>query len=761
MADEQSGFWKRLREGMAHALAGDVIKASGRTPVDPGIIAAAVQGNVNFSVEGASPDTWMGPGQPIAPQHQSARGRAWDYGVGSNLQYTPRSTETTSFSQMRALADGYDLLRLAIETRKDQLAKMEWNVRPKDHAKKADSRCTEVEDFLRFPDREHNWDEWLRAIVEEMLVTDAATIYPQLTRGGKPYKFELFDGTTIKRVIDETGRTPEPPDVAYQQILKGLPAVDYHRDELIYAPRNLRVSKLYGYSPVEQIIMTVNIAIRRQLFQLQFYTEGSVPDLILEVPDTWQPDQVKAFTDWWETKLSGNTAARRAPMFVPKGVKPINTKDGALKDEYDEWLARIICYAFSLPATPFVKQMNRSTSETVQEAALLEGLAPLMTWIANLVNRVIWKYWGYADITFAWVEEDSISTEAQTNINNIKIRNATMTINESRAEDGVDPIEGGDEPMIYTASGAVLLRNILNPPEPPASAIDGAPAAGGKKPAGDQGAAKLEKKKRIKPINRDRKSVRTKRRAIAKVVKAFLADRMPEAVQQIYKAIDVLAKADQKEIDAVLAALEFEGWAVLAGDIEGLIEAVTRDGGAQALMQVGMDDTGITEQVNERALAYAQDRAAEMVGKKWVDGELVDNPNADYAITESTRDLLRSTVAQAIDEQWGIDELASEIEQGNAFSPERADLIARTEVARADMEGSMAGYRESGVVEKKEWLISNDENVCDICEGNAAQGEIGLDDEFESGDDAPPAHPACQCSLAPVVYETAPEDTEQ
>jgi hypothetical protein len=40
-------------------------------------------------------------------------------------------------------------------------------------------------------------------------------------------------------------------------------------------------------SPVEQVQMTVSIALRRQLSQLEYYTAGSVPDAVLGVPPEW------------------------------------------------------------------------------------------------------------------------------------------------------------------------------------------------------------------------------------------------------------------------------------------------------------------------------------------------------------------------------------------------------------------------------------------------------------------------------------------
>ena len=81
--------------------------------------------------------------------------------------------------------------------------------------------------------------------------------------------------------------------------------------------------------------MTVNIAPSRQLWQLDYFTEGSIPDALIGVPQSWTPDQIRQFQDYWDTEFAGESAAR-----------VVQTKEPEHKDEFDEWLARIICYAF-------------------------------------------------------------------------------------------------------------------------------------------------------------------------------------------------------------------------------------------------------------------------------------------------------------------------------------------------------------------------------------------------------------------------------
>ena len=185
------------------------------------------------------------------------------------------------------------------------------------------------------------------------------------------------------------------------------------------------------------------------------------------------------------------------------------------------------------------------------------------------------------------------------------------------------------------------------------------------------------------------------------------------------------------------------------------LATVMADSGQQALMQLGIEhEQGLVNQVHADSVAYAKSRAAEMVGKKWVDGELVDNPDAEWVITDATRDELRGLITRVTTGDLKLTDLPQAIQDATAFSPERAELIARTEVMAANGQGSLASYQSAkaiGINVKKAW--EPDDEACPICLANADQGAIDLDDEFDSGDDAPPAHPNCECVLVPVTEE--------
>lgn len=214
---------------------------------------------------------------------------------------------------------------------------------------------------------------------------------------------------------------------------------------------------------------------------------------------------------------------------------------------------------------------------------------------------------------------------------------------------------------------------------------------------------------------------------------------------------EMLNKVDASEIERILEQIDLSGLVVLADDYQEVYEELAKDGAAVALAQIGVSDERMVTLVNEKAVEWAKARAAEMVGKKLLaDGSLIDNPNAQWVITDATREILNSFVAEAIESGWSNETLADKIQETYAFSDDRAEMIARTETAFSDVQGNMIAYRESGLVDKKQWLASDD--CCDDCE--AIDGKIvDIDDEFVDGVDEPPYHPNCRCDVLPVLAD--------
>ena len=454
------------------------------TPVPQSLVARATAA-LGGAIRGAA-DAWFAPQQPVGPTNQEqAEGRLWDYSTGYNLPIIPRSepgNAGVSFAMLRALADpgqgGFDLVRLAIETRKDQMAGQKWTIKGRDGTDGGD-KARGIEKLFRRPDGSHTFMVWQRMLMEDLLVIDEPTVF--LSPGaGKQRVPKVMDGALLKKLITPEGDTPLPPEPAYQQVVKGVPAAVYSTNDVVCMSRNLRPAHVYGYSPVEQLLVTINIALRRQVSQLEYYTAGSIPDMLASVPPSWSTKQIGEFQAYWDTLMSGNTEERRRLRFVPGEMKPYEPKAGQLKDTYDEWLARLVCYCFSISPQALVAQMNRATAQTAQEQSLAEGLEPLKLWWKDFADEVLEKAFAADYLEFAYVDEEiSDPTVKIAVFTGLKQANI-ITADEARKAYGMDPLTPQQKDELAPPPPPMLA-----PPEPGdkkkpdkqlALPLDGAPA---------------------------------------------------------------------------------------------------------------------------------------------------------------------------------------------------------------------------------------------------------------------------------------------
>jgi hypothetical protein len=427
-------------------------------------LATAYMKGDKTTISDITSETVFSPLQPLTPFSPQVTGRTWDYQAGTNIQFQPRGygSGRLSFAKLREISLSCELLRLGIETVKDQISSFGWQFVPREDSKwgPEDKRIEELTQFFRKPDKIQSLDSWIRMALEEFIVTDALSIYRPKDRVGRPYAFEILDSQTIKPLIDADGRRPMPPDPAFQQIIRGAPRVNYTQDELLYAPRNLlSYNPLYGYSIVETVLISAHTSLYRAKYQQAYFTEGSVPDAFGEMPAGMTPDQIATFEDRFNNILSGNAGQRKQVPMLPSGSKIVQMKEPIIKDMFDEWLARIICFSLGLAPTAFIHQNNRATADSEKERATSEGQGPKIKYIKEILDELIADFGPeYAQNVEASVRETKNPDQnEQSTIEDRNVRNATATINEVRAGRGLDPIEGGDVSMFATANGYVPL----------------------------------------------------------------------------------------------------------------------------------------------------------------------------------------------------------------------------------------------------------------------------------------------------------------
>jgi hypothetical protein len=783
------------------------------------------------------PGSIFGPGYPLVPPSRQLT-RGWDYPVAWNTNYRPRSYEPIGFGELRSLAERHTLTSLAIETRKDQIESLDWGFRPVGTddmgrqaraSKEQQGRIDGLMQLFRYPDGTHDFGTWLRQIVDDVLVIDAAAIEVRYSRGGKVIGFDQLDGGTIKPLLDETGRRPIAPNPAYQQIIHGRPWVlledggradidegqvytEFNDGQLVYLPRNPRIWKGYGRSPVEQIFTYMQIGLRQADRQLAYFAEGNVPPGMINAPEGANRDQVKEWQDWFDSKYSGNDTARSQIVWGPSGASYQPFTEPPFRADFDVWLGRIVCYAFSLPPSWLTPQVNRATAQSAQETSQEEGQLPLKNWVVRLMNLLIQQRMAQSDLEFAWEESIEVDPVKQATILTGFVGAGVYNRNEAREILGKDAIEGGDIATVDTATGpvavsdiAAISSNTANPPEPAPAAADGGPGGAAGKDAGKPNGKPAPTGSESKPSQKStelapnpalsgngevakagadpfgvpasRSYLATDRDAIEKALAVFFR-REPELIaRDVLRATPTTkttktTKAsdhtdpDQhgvapledphraREISATVAAalvgINWSRWSDLVGEISPHLEDASTQTVSDTLDAVHAQLTDPqVEAVKAEARKWAQDRAAEFVGRSRIGGRTIQDAGAEHDITDSTAQMIAEDVRQAIADKSTVEELTAVLSKAYAFSPQRARVIADYETKSALHNSTMTAFKASNRVKGSYWQTMNDLRVEATCLLNEAASPVRLGHLFPSGHSAPLAHNGCRCWLEP------------
>ncbi len=837
-------------------------------------LADIAQTGGSLTIRDVSPSLWFPAGQPVHPVAPAGTApRRYAYAPITNINWSGRDGQV-DFGTLRQFSY-YPIIRLILETVKDKVCGIKWEFRLKQQVgetkaqykkrTQADTRIAQVDAFFAKPDGWQNFRTWTRGLVDDMLVIDAASIWLQKDKKGKIASLVQIEGGQVFPLVDETGQQPAASPTASKSVLVqttdkkadenylgkvkgkvigdektgtvqvvggspafqltpyGYPAQEMTADEFIYAVRNRLTYRKYGFSPIEQALAIIALGIGRLDFQAAFYKSGMGFEFIAFMPPDVPMAKVEEANGYLDSILSGNARNRRKGFFLPsygndKAPNIIFPKlnEQVLKDEFDEWLARVCCYALGVSPTAFIKSVNRATAEQQAESGEEEGLQPYIDWLGDLLNEIIQNHLGLTDIEAVPQVRQEQDALKQAQINASDFTNGLVSYNDLADRTGQDTIGDAWASMhiIKTPTGAFPLE-MLNQmtvddfkPKgntPPATGDEGGDD-GGMPPSGG-------KKKKVPPDYPSKKdgssegatASGTKTRKVAKLTSAEpgtdsrlywpqmqhsnLTTNSTEARVRMENTLKAcFAKAQETAILGVsgliarpsdkCAACEGgdctyplhkayqDPWSAdywnkiarqfvdMVPDITLALQTAAGSGVAQGSIQLGVD----LPTANEQAAQQAADRAAEMVGMKLVDGVLVDNPDAQWAITNTTRDAIKSIIVRAFQNPTEREDVRHEIadqlynDDAGIFSDARAEMIARTEIGRAQMGGTYKVWRESGQVTRLQWeAIGGD--PCEECLSN--DGEIvEFGTAFPSGAyTTMDSHPNCNCIVRAVGFK--------
>jgi len=279
--------------------------------------------------------------------------------------------------------------------------------------------------------------------------------------------FYVVDGATI-RLCTEDGYEGDP-NIFAVQVVQGRVTTAYTFEDLIYEPRNPRSDVRicgYGMPETELLIRVVTGFLNAMTYNIKGFDQNAIPKGMLHLTGNYSQQDIDAFKRYWNAMVKGINNQWALPVMVSKDQesKVSFERFGVDYNEmyFAKWmtfLTSIICaiYGMSPAEINFDSFTGGNTSalsgsDTAEKLAASKdsGLRPLLAYFESLFTDYIAQE--FSDkYCFRWTGLDPLDAEKKH-----EMRKMVLTVNEIRAEEGYDAIDGplGDAPVNPSLLGA-------------------------------------------------------------------------------------------------------------------------------------------------------------------------------------------------------------------------------------------------------------------------------------------------------------------
>jgi HK97 family phage portal protein len=229
-----------------------------------------------------------------------------------------------------------------------------------------------------------------------------------------------------------------------------------------------------GISPLESLRNTVGMGLAMDRFLAQFYGEGATPSSVLETDQSITPEQAKQIRDNWEEAHYKH----RKPAVLQGGLKwrSVTTSAADMQMlEHKESIIRDIARVYRIPL-----HLVLGTGGDSQTYQNLEALGSaffqytLLGWVRRLENTFSEMLPAGTEVRFNPAEFLRADLMTRVKAQQIQIMSGTLTPNEAREIENLEPYEGGDQFVMGLAGTALAgiaggdLPTLGTDPIPPA-----------------------------------------------------------------------------------------------------------------------------------------------------------------------------------------------------------------------------------------------------------------------------------------------------
>lgn len=365
--------------------------------------------------------------------------------------------------------------RRAINLIKYSIIALKWDIVPLEDSEALpdqEERIASAKRCFKHPNNTESWQSFIEAGVEDMCISGAMTVEPQLTPDPvRPIKMWNVDSTTIRIFPTWTESDPDQPRYAQMTGLKGeRGAILFQDSELLYIKDNPGVDTPFGVGKMEVAFQSVTA-----FLGVQDMAGRSGSDQTHRSWLWWETGQAPYNTEILRRHLT-NDIEGQAKINIIQGMKKpelievTTTQPQDLLPDWQEMLIRMIANAFDLSplALGIERDVNRSTGEVLDDKDFHSAVVPVAVRLAESFTRhILHRSLGWTDLELQFLNlDDPDLTTKMTMLSQLFAMNSE-TSNGVRKALGMPPLSSPyadltqfEQILINTeASGAIQNNN--------------------------------------------------------------------------------------------------------------------------------------------------------------------------------------------------------------------------------------------------------------------------------------------------------------
>lgn len=504
----------------------------------------------------------------------------------------------------------------------------------------------------------------------------------------------------------------------------GLSEKRYEAKDILYFKYPSPTNPYRGASPVQRKAYAYDTDKYNMIYQLNVFKNGVHLKQVLESEKMIPSDQVKKILTLFNQTYGGVGNSNKTGALV--GGMALKTVGVSNKDmEFmllAEWTMRQLASAYHTPPQKLShpESTNLANMKALDTAWNRECIQPRLVRQEEVYNSFLLPMYKDNGLYCKYDNPVPVDNEFKLKQRESNLKNYVISPNEARVEDGLDEAEWGKLPLAPFSIAPLDVNKPVEPkPEPPKALLDWA----------------IKEYKYTEDYKRKYWELFIKR--ITPQENEFKRGIIRLFQEQENRALRALRKGKSiaKDVEDVLRITHDEREiAKFAKYVLPRITEMVKINGQAAMAELGVEIA--FDITNPKVIKWIKDRCGLLI----------------KSISDTTLEKLKRVLAEGVANGESIPDLASRISGVyDEAKGSRAVKIARTETINASNSGALEAYKQSGVVEKKEWLATMDDRVRD--EHAAMNGEVvDIDKPFSNGE-MYPGDVNCRCTVLPVIKD--------